>query len=193
MSETLIICGGGRTVWSDLGRIPDWNQHHSMAVNDAIMYFPGRLDHAYSNDCIINGINDRMLLRWYAARRPENRQQDTGTKLHSCFGHGVEGVRHWDIKGHGTSGLNAVYVGLGLGYQRIILCGIPLDNEGHFFDPPWKRTNFNREVPTKRAGPNQLRFWSAAKERDFNGKVFSMSGRTKELLGEPVFSKSRVI
>jgi hypothetical protein len=183
--ETLVICGGGRTVWDDLGRIPDWDNCSSMAINDAIMYYPERLDHAYSNDCVVNGINDRMLLKWYAARRPENKQKDTGTQLHSCFGEGVPGVRHWDIKGHGTSGLNAVYVGLGLGYEKIILCGIPLDNDGHFFDPPWKSTNFLREVASKRPGPDQVRFWTHARDTVFGGKVFSMSGRTRDLLGEP--------
>jgi len=180
MSETLIICGGGRTVWSDLGRIPDYDKYHSMAVNDAILYYPERLWYAYSNDW-------KMLPRWVDARRPENAQKDQGLKLYSCFGqHSTDPrVKAVSIKGHGTSGLNAVYLGLQLGYERIIICGVPLDNEGHFFDPPWKKTNFTREVPTKRAGPNQIRFWSAAKERDFNGKVFSMSGRTRELLGEP--------
>ena len=183
--ETLIICGGGRTVWSDLGRITDWNSCCSMAVNDAIMHFPNRLDHGYSNDAINNGINHQMLLKWYAARRPEFKALDQGTKLHSCFGEGVPGVKHWDLPGHGSSGLNAVYVGLGLGYEKIILCGIPLDNSGHYFNPPWIRTNFEREVPSKRAGPDQIRFWTDARDTKFQGRVFSMSGRTRELLGEP--------
>ena len=92
----------------------------------------------------------------------------------------------WPWPGHGTSSLNGCYTGLALGYDEIVLCGAPLDDSGHYFDPPTWHTNFVREIPdVDRGGVIQPRYWSEAKARIFDGKVKSMSGRTRDLLGAP--------
>jgi len=154
----LIICASGRCVWSDMEMA---GEGEYMAVNDMIMHLPFRLSHAYSNDPI-------MLPRWKAARRPDYNQDFI---THSCYG-GSD--RLWPWPGHGTSSLNAVYTGLALGYDEIILCGIPLDDSGHYFDPPWKKSNFHNEVPLR---DGELKYWKGLK----GYPIKSMSGRTKEL------------
>jgi len=68
-----------------------------------------------------------------------------------------------------------------LGYEEIILCGIPLDDAGHDGEPPWRRTNFTREVAGQINNPEN-RFWKEARLKVFEGRVRSMSGRTREWL-----------
>jgi hypothetical protein len=63
----------------------------------------------------------------------------------------------------GSSALLGALAALKIGYRRIILCGCPLDE--------------------KKYQPFQIGW--IAKEKVVKGKVFSMSGWTKELLGAP--------
>jgi len=177
-SPLLLIAGSARCVWQDIKTFYKSNLYHDvMCVNDVGMHFPGRVDHWYSND-------SRMIQRWRAARRPRyTREHDREMPpvTHSCFG-GAD--YRWPWPGHGSSGLNAVYTGLALGYQRIVLAGIPLDNSGHYFDPPWVKGNFVSEVPDRKGAP---KYWQMAAREVFHGRVRSMSGRTADLLG--VFQK----
>jgi len=177
--KDLVICGGGRCVWEDLEPFCPHIRAggtHIMAVNDVGMHIPLDIWHWYSN-C------PRELSNWARARRPG---YNTGFKTHALkHASGASKTpAHfmWPFPGHGTSGLNAVYVGLRLGYKQIVLCGIPLDNSGHYFDPHWVQSNFQREVPDK---DRSLKWWSNAADNIFEGRVKSMSGRTRELLGAP--------
>lgn len=83
---------------------------------------------------------------------------------------------HW---GPGSSSLFAVTVALELGYNRILLCGVPMDSRPHAVDAgtwdgePWP----DREVAIHREG------WVYHKGR--LGGVRSMSGWTASHLGGP--------
>lgn len=170
----LIIIAGGRCVWEDLSKIRiNTEEMDIMAVNDVGMHLPYKVKHWYSNDNV-------MLPKWLAARRPKFRRDppyDEGQSIatHSCN----PGVKyHWQIPGHGTSGLNAVYVALLMGYDDIIICGMPLDDTGHYFDAPWETSNFTREAPDRDTG---IRYWSNAAQH-FEGKVKAVSGRLLKIL-----------
>lgn len=158
----LIILGGGRCVWDDYSHcrsIP----HDIMAINDVGMYVPTPLTHWYSNDAA-------MLPKWKSCRRYQGAGQ-----LHTNNGAGVgvaDGIKVWDIP-YGNSGINAVLVGLGLGYNEIVVCGIPLDGSGWFFSPPWEESGYNNNY--------ELDAWMS-NIVNFSGRVRSMSGRTKEIL-----------
>lgn len=162
----LVILGGARCVWEDYEKIR--KKHDVMCVNDVVMHFDKPIRHFYSNDV-------KMIPKWIAARRPKWTRH--GDPLIHCW---QPGFIHWPWPGSGTSSLQAVYTGLALGYDEITLCGIPLDDSGHYFDPPWVESNFTREVPYK--GNGTLRYWVDAKEKVFENRVRSMSGRTKALL-----------
>jgi hypothetical protein len=125
------------------------------------MHVP-ELHHWYSNDV-------GMLLKWSQARRPGYNTP----KLHSMKS--GPNVTVWPVWGQGTSPLNAAKVGVMMGYEKVVLCGVPLDNSGHYFDPPWIGTNFANEVTDT---------WLAHWDRQGLENVFSMSGRTREILGE---------
>lgn len=182
MPGRLLILGGAACVWDDVERLGAAKPGRSnvvkfdgdiMCVNMAGL-FVETFQHWYSND-------GKWLLRLHAARRPEWAKMYPGPiRLHSCMPCG--GVEHWDWNAQGSSGLNAVKVGLALGYGEIILCGIPLDDGPHVGDPPWKACNFTREVAAQ-VDSDENRFWKSARLTEFGGRVKSMSGRTREWLG----------
>ena len=68
----------------------------------------------------------------------------------------------------------AVRVAISLGYERVILAGVPLDNERGHFDQKgdWDEAQFHRTT------------WMVRYE-ELAGKVKSMSGWTRGLLGPP--------
>lgn len=170
-----MVCGDGRCVWDDLERFgcrlgngvgkDGWD---FCTVNRLVETFTGRVDHCFSNV-------GKVLQRFIAARRDEYVNEFPVVASHSCTD-STDFV--WPWTKHGTSGFGAVLTGLALGYEQIVLCGMPLDDGPHNGEPPWRKTNFSTEVR------NDDPHWKLA-ARIFKGKVHSMSGRTKEWLGEP--------
>lgn len=73
------------------------------------------------------------------------------------------------------SGCFAAAVGIKLGYRSIVLCGVPMDGTGNFYDCHTVNDDFSGK---------QKRF-QAVNEKLFNGMVTSMSGWTREYLGSP--------
>ena len=170
-TQNLVIVGGGRCVWDDLMEFGWPHSNDVMTVNDITMHYPGHIRHVFSND-------RKMLRPWLDARRPLLVQAQEGPTLIHTLREGVQRAHVWPWPGQGTSGLNAVYTGIALGYSQIVLCGIPLDDTGHYFDPPWVKSNFTNEVPDR---PDGMRSWKEVPLPT----VKSMSGRTRELLGGP--------
>ena len=121
------------------------------------------------------------------ARRPKfksDSEYNEGQPIltHSCN----KGAKYyWQIPGHGTSGLNAVYVGLLLGYDEIVIVGMPLDNTGHYFDAPWEKSNFEKQVPFK---DGSIKYWKDAIPK-FEGKVKVVSGRLSAILPDGADSR----
>lgn len=193
----IVVCGDAACVWDDLeafgcrsdvgrGKVhkDGWD---FMTVNKLVDIFPGCIEHAYSNE-------PNLLNAFINARRQEYRREFGDPKhTHSI----TKGAKwQWHFSGHGTSGLGAVLVAIGLGYERIVLCGMPLDNGRHNGEPHWRRCNFvnseansppKQEIVTDSGAvvpaPNQ--HWQKAIDLAFRRKVKSMSGRTREWLGYP--------
>ncbi len=59
------------------------------------------------------------------------------------------------------------------------LAGMPLDNGPHNGEPPWRMTRFTTEVA------DQDEHWQRAINFAFEGRVKSLSGRTRDWLGAP--------
>jgi hypothetical protein len=180
----LVIAGDASCVWTDLEafgcRLDEGkglvakDGWHFMAVNKIGETFPGDLEHWYSNA-------PHLLNRWKAARRVEyDKEFKPPRHLHSCQP-GVTWLWPWPALG--TSGLGATMAGLGLGYSEIMLCGMPLDDGPHNGEPHWRGTKFSKEAPDGLDGGPELH-WRRAIDCAFQGRVRSMSGRTREWLGE---------
>ncbi|MHC5035111.1 MAG: hypothetical protein ACYTFZ_08750 [Planctomycetota bacterium] len=95
----------------------------------------------------------------------------------SSTGAETSGFVVWEFNGQGSSGAGAVLAGLAMGYEDVLLAGMPLDDSGHFYDPPYIRSNFLAEA--------QERYWTMLRDSVFEGRVRSMSGRSREYLGGP--------
>ncbi len=184
--KRLVVCGDGACIWDDLERLgcrrDGGNARRGsvagdfdfLTVNKAVETFPGNIEHAYSNE-------PSLLNAFVAARRNEYRTEFEGPKHTHSMRHGCKW--HWPLGGHGTSGLGAVLVGFGLGYEQVILCGMPLDDGPHNGEPPWRQCRFSREAADTREG-NMNAHWKRAKDA-FGSRLKSMSGRTKDWLGAP--------
>ena len=145
-----------------------------MTVNKMVETFPGEIEHCYSNE-------PQTLLRFINARRTEYvREFNAPQQTHSI----TPGCKWtWPFGGHATSGLGAALVAVGLGYDRIVLCGMPLDDGPHNGEPPWRKCQFTNEAAGNvNTGING--HWKQAIRIAFQGKVKSMSGRTKDWLGD---------
>lgn len=181
--KRLVIVGDAMNVWQDLEAFGCAVRHRRgsvakegydfMTVNKIVETFPGDIEHAYSNEAI-------LLERFIAARRAEYVKEFDGPKYtHSCNSGTTAYL--WPWGGWGTSGLGACFAGICLGYEEVVLCGVPLDDGPHNGEPPWRKGNFTREVASTATG-GMNHHWRNAKA---TGKLFSMSGRTREWLGPP--------
>lgn len=176
-SDVAFVLGGAKTVWADLKEAKELAIPHTyIATNETGRDFIDFLPHWCT-------LHTEKITAWYMQRinwrckgdgdigqfwtsnvktLPNN---DFLTPL--SFRH----VQSWD----GSSGLLAITVALALGYQKIILCGVPLDKKaGHYFSPdePWMD------------GPRYRHAWIKHKG-DMEGRVKSMGGWTQSLLGAP--------
>lgn len=173
-----VVMATGRCVWDDLTYRfdPEGNHADVIAVNNMILYWKGRVHHGCSMHPEEPGL--------WRALRPYYQGEGSHVLTHGYRLHGKMGIPEcdviWDIpagKG-GTSSLLAVMVGLALGYTRIVLAGVPLDGNGHFYDPP------DMKIPVFSSDFLKGE-WLQASKNYFDGRVRSLSGRTREWFGEP--------
>ena len=163
-SGPLLILGGGRTVWEDYAKVRPW-KGETMAVNDVGAILHERIRHWVT-------LHPEYMPGWLHYREKHNYGDRVPAMVHSHKSKpGVDVC--WDIQAvGGTSGLFACSVGLLLGYDEIVLAGVPMTGDGHYFDPPWYSTEFED-------GANKME-WKRHITNMFKGRVSSLSGKTKE-------------
>lgn len=167
----LLVIGSARCVWADLAALGPW-PHDVMAINDIGAHYHGKVRHW----CSLHP--EHFFPGFLKYRLGHNYGERAHVHTHSCkAGDGVEVVWPMPSPG-GSSGLYGVFVGLLLGYGEIVVAGMPMDGQGHYFDPPW--------VEYSQFGRPDMLVWQWAKENVFQGRVTSMSGLTRGLLGAPV-------
>lgn len=96
-------------------------------------------------------------------------------------------VSYQHVSGEASPGSGgfAVKVALGDGFERVIICGMPMVSKGGHYrrkGETWRDTRGGISDPA-----SFQKGWNAYKEH-FAGRVRSMSGWTAELLGEPTKS-----
>lgn len=176
----LVVMGGARCAWDDLAQIEkdliDRDRSQHMAVNDIGQYWHHELTHWVT-------LHPSYMRGWRHFRMEHGYGNGDYVFTHSFANPSSRRwpeIDHWwdiDFPG-GTSGMFGCYVGLAMGYTKLILAGIPMDGTGHFFDPPWVKTPELVQCSEKTV-------WMQAAESPFNGKVKSVSGNTSKWLGEP--------
>lgn len=182
--RSLLVAGSARGVWEDLalfGRVDDgaWDV---MALNVMGAFYPGRLEHwASLHPEHVGGL--ARLRRDVVDGRETHFH--TSRPFMPAPERPAEGARPWHAWAFanlgGTTGAFAALVGLGLGYDRVVLAGVPMDNSGHFYDAPWVRGTGTFAF----GDPNYQTVWCELRDRVFEGRVTSLSGRTRDWLGAP--------
>lgn len=181
--KKLVVVGDATCVWIDLELFGCRNDSGRgsvskegwdfLTVNKAVETFPGKIEHAYSNE-------PSFLRKCIAARRQEYTKEFGGPAHVHSLSAGADHI--WPFGGHGSSGLGAVLTGIGLGYDAIMICGIPLDDGPHNGEPHWRKTAFATSEVAGGQRTDRNPHWQKAIDFAFDGKVKSMSGRTKTWL-----------
>lgn len=185
------MIGGGRCVWDDLERFGDMQYAGTkrrgpdgdkldyakdfkgarFAVNDIGQHYMGHIDHWCT-------LHPEFMGGWLHFRQTHVMSGGQSPMTHSDkHSHNID--TWWQLNTmEGTSGLLGVFVALLMGYDPVIVAGIPMDGTGHYFDPPgYCQTEF--------AQRHIRQPWENAARDIFDGRVKSMSGWTAQLLGTP--------
>lgn len=189
-----LVLAGARCVWDDISAAVGQLLHAGfentakqefactvIGVNDIGAYFKPRMDHLVSH-------HEAQLEPVRRLRYPNGCHPApvvTHTNLKRQFRPGRAKWDPADFQWHfhqgagGTSAMLAVMVALAMGCNRVVLCGAPMDDSGHFFSPAWENCG-------RMFGADTQQFeWERAREHWIAGRVRSMSGRTRQWLGFP--------
>lgn len=180
-SGRIVVCGAARCLWDDLAALPlvaDPSWAHVMAVKQSGMYLPFRFQHwagAHGErfQYMVPMRREGYYFKGMNSQQRGVHPQKLGAVIHSEKAWPLVDYV-WVSRMTGTSALFATRIALALGYGEVILCGVPLDTSGRFYDAPWDKGIDLNVVDMKE--------WEAFLPA-FDGRVKSMSGRTRELLG----------
>jgi hypothetical protein len=174
----LLILGGGKCVWDDYLEAREIfggkGEYRIMCVNDIGAQFKAEpIQHAVS-------LHRRNLPAIRLMRKEKSMLEHVITHCHKP---GPEVQCVWPIANvGGTSGMFAVKIALAMGFEKIIICGVPVDGSGHYFDP----LNVNDNDSTTFTGSAQIAEWREMASRKIAGaRVRSMSGRSQAAFGKP--------
>ena len=196
--RTALIIGGGANVWEDIEAALDLGEFQGVvACNDVGCVWPGRLDGWVS-------LHAAKLPGWMQAR--ERNGLTPAARVAGHLGDGKQypatNARPRKVREYvdhrfpgqsrsGSSGLFAAKYALeDLGFDRGVLCGIPMEmSQAHFFNShPWNGAKSHVAGWLKKP-------WSPPQKGQkaeppiplpaIKGRLRSMSGWTRELLGSP--------
>lgn len=178
-----MILGGAECVWRDVAALESLTGTWGglvIAVNDVGVHWTRRLDHWVSlhPEKLVRGDTSHPR-RWPWVRQRAHNGHPNGYETW-CRNTKRANVDHriaaWS---GGSSGLLAVNVARELGCTHLILCGVPMTRAPHFVES-------GVHVKGRKWTPadSHWKKW-LAHEKDMQGWVKSMSGRTRELLGAP--------
>lgn len=175
-SKHVLVCGSGRCLWDDMRALGPFDGD-VMAVNYAGIFLPRTPLHWVSSHA-----DDFQFMLPMRPNRVTAPQGWLAERIETHSDRPCLGVLHVWPKfvagwGNGSSSIGAVRIALQM-YERVILAGVPLDESGHFYDPP---NDLRQSVEDHRVWVDT---WRGAVD-EFKGRVRSMSGATRELLGAP--------
>jgi hypothetical protein len=171
-SGQLTVLGTAACVWDDLKRFGKVADGEVMTINEMTEHYgfttKSPVHHAASMH------PDRLPL--WVKLADSAFKQDFPITTH---GNKAGGQYEWNIIGVTHSGVFGTMVGLLMGYDPIILCGMPCMQAPYFYGPyDWSTPWFSNENGSARTAWNLFIPF-------IKGTVFSMSGWTKDQLGAP--------
>ena len=185
-NDICLVVGGAYHVDQDLDQLRKKIAPHNLedifyiaVINDQIATFEERVD-------LFITLHGEKVGKWLQ-NRPQEWNWDFDVYNYRTHQHNLEyteGLNFYELehKWRGSSGLFAVQVALlELGFRKVILAGIPMTTEANKFrrEKQWKQGDKYKE------GWSYLIQHPEKQKFDINQHVRSMSGWTKEQLGEP--------
>ena len=193
MSELLVV-GSATGLFEDFEKALElYPFSEVMLVNGAC----AAIEHA---DHILAGHTDKA--EQYQAARQKAFPGARPWRVHANWARPTEAPRakypsvtDWwgpEMSSGATSAGKAALIGLAMGFETVVLCGCPLDGSGYFKgecegiskDPSCRRIGDSSKQNSTIIRRYKARMADYA-ATVFKGKVFSMSGYTRELLGLP--------
>jgi hypothetical protein len=166
----LVVIGGAANVWDDIDKIPQ--DADVMAVN-YIAIFLRRRRRLNLNHISSLHINVLKPIKELSTKKNER------ILLHAAY-QGT-GINTWNFsKNFRLSGIFAALVGVYMGYQKILLAGMPCDASGNFHTQSAKIQNhaFQEEFVVH----NKIA-WDEIRNLSLSERIRSLSGYTKEIFG----------
>ena len=164
-----LVLGDAASVFEEIEAALDLAEVDAVAAcNNMIVNWNGHLDYAVT-------LHPEACRDWVGIVEALRLREAAGLNRPETWAHAPSaGIDRWTKHWRGSSGLHAVTALLEIGFDRIVLAGVPLsESDGHFYDRrPW------HAAPSFRSG------W-LAHVSEIRTRVRSMSGWTAELLGRP--------
>ncbi len=194
MSE-LLVCGSATCVFDDFQQA---SQRFPLAE---VMLVNGACQLIEYADHVLAGHTEKA--EQFQAARKKRFPNTYPWRLHANWGERMRGrtkdkypsVTDWwgpEMSSGATSAGKAALIGLAMGFEKIVLCGCPLDGSGYapgeLEGIRWERACQRIGDPTKQKQRTIVRYRERMAELaagEFKGRVFSMSGYTKQVLGAP--------
>lgn len=171
---TALVLGGAACLWEDIAAAEEIGRfRHVVACNDAGAAWSGRLD-------IWATLHPDLMAGWAARREARGYPPAERYAYHRKAWPGeipaeiVSDYHFLRTDQSPSSGIFAAKVAIEQGFERVVLCGIPLTaGAAHFFDAGvWDAAQTFRNG-FRQMAPHLL------------GRVRSMSGHTRDVLGAP--------
>lgn len=132
--KTVLVTGDGLSLKEDVEKFESWDIPHDLfCCNRSLLFFQRPVNHwaaVDSEECM-------WLAQYY---NPDN-GHFLRHSIGACGGFDV----YWTAKGTqtefgrrlwiGNTGYFAILCAIGMGYEKIIVAGMPLDRERHWYDP----------------------------------------------------------
>ncbi len=185
MSDILLITGDGQCLPQDVKEFESWGiPHDVLCINRSIVFFQRPVQHWAAID------NEESV--WFTQYLSQKVIPPTGRIWKHTIG-GCAGYDFWWIAGHpkdaseyarwhwgGNSGYFGILIAQEMGYKKIVLAGIPLDNSPHWYDPAdadgpaWMGFVYQQWMDYKMAVPK------AENVRSMSGYTAFIFGKTSE-------------
>ena len=173
-SNVALIVGCGSNVMEDICGFRQQFPHiptSVWAINDIGMFLTGRVEHCV---CIESALLN--IVRYMRTFRRMNRD----FIVHALEpAYGVQVCWSFNRRIPRNSGMLTIAAALNYGHSKAVLAGIPMDDQGHFYDDLSVRGHYSNYVHVMERAP-----WIGAIDT-LKDQVRSMSGLTRKRWGYP--------
>lgn len=179
--DTVLITGDGSCLAEDVGAFKAWGVPHDIyCVNRSLLFFQEPINHWAAVDA-----EESMWFAQYVNR-------EVKPQGHMIYRHTIgvcPGAYNvfWEVAGDqseyqarlwaGNSGYFAVLTALEMGYERIILAGMPLDRKPHWYEP-------ENETGPNWIGATYTQWIDFKLKHPLSDRVRSMGGYSAFILGQ---------